>query len=244
MPENPAPKDRGARGTGRISDPQLLDAARGVFAEFGFHDATMDAIAARANSTKPTLYAHFGSKEELHRATLERETNFIAGQLFRTYESVAGLPLNQQLRVSMATFFEFADSNPEGFRLLFGGDSGAPSASARDWLFDAMNRRVSDLVRRFSASHGLELGPSAEIVGAMLIGIAFYGARQAAMNPDVDAGLGTELATAFADAALRNIDREVLGQIDGALEVRLAKVEGEPAPAPTSPREPGSLPNV
>jgi AcrR family transcriptional regulator len=241
MAETPGPKD-GGRGTGRVSDPQLLDAARAVFAEFGFHEATMDAIAARAGSTKPTLYAHFGSKEDLHRATLEREINFIAGQLFRAYESVAGLPLNQQLRVSMSAFFEFADSNPEGFRLLFGGDSGAPSASARDWLFDAMNRRVSDLVRSFSATHELELGPSADIVGAMLIGVAFYGARQAAITSDVDPALGTELATAFADAALRNIDRDTLVEIDKAVEQLQPRADDDSSARP--PRQPGPLPNI
>jgi AcrR family transcriptional regulator len=216
----------GQRPAERTTDAQLLDAARGVFAESGFHSATMDTIAERAGSTKPTLYAHFGSKEDLHRATLEREINFIAGQVFRAYESVVGLPLNQQLRVSMATFFEFADSNPEGFRLLFGTDTGAPSASARDWLFDAMNRRVSDLVRRFGDTHGIELGVSADIVGAMLIGVAFYGARQASVVSEVETGLATELATAFADAALRNIDRDVLSQIDAAIETHEGDASG------------------
>jgi AcrR family transcriptional regulator len=219
MTESATPKpEPGRRSSERSTDAALLDAARAVFAESGFHAATMDTIAERAGSTKPTLYAHFGSKEDLHRTTLEREINFIAGQLFRAYESVVGLPLNQQLRVSMAAFFEFANSNPEGFRLLFGSDTGAPSAGARDWLFDAMNRRVSDLVRRFGEGHGIEMSVSADIVGAMLIGVAFYGARQAALVSELDTGLATELATAFADAALRNIDRDVLAQIDAAIQ--------------------------
>lgn len=218
MTESATPRSaRGQRPAERTTDSELLDAARAVFAEAGFPSATMDAIAERAGCTKPTLYAHFGSKEDLHRATLEREINFLAGQLFRAYETVVGLPLNQQLRVSIATFLDFANSNPEGFQLLFGTDTGAPSASARDWLFDAMSRRVAETVRRFGGTHGIELGVSADIVGAMLIGVAFYGARQAALVSELDTGLATELATAFADAALRNIDRDVLAQIDAAV---------------------------
>jgi AcrR family transcriptional regulator len=175
----------------------------------------MDAIAARGGTTKPTVYAHFKSKEELHRATLEREVNLMAGRLFRAYESAVGLPLNEQLQIGMEAFFDFVHSNPQGFKMLFGSDS-APSPAARDWLFDAINRRVSDLVRSFAATQGLDVGVSADIVGAMLIGLGFYGAREALKIDGLDAAKASELATAFSDAALRNIDPETFGRIDAA----------------------------
>jgi len=44
-----------------------LDAALKVFAENGYTAATMDAIAAEAGLTKPTLYQYFPSKDELFR---------------------------------------------------------------------------------------------------------------------------------------------------------------------------------
>ena len=44
---------------------QLLDVARRVFAERGFHDASMNDIAIAAGVTKPVLYQHFASKREL-----------------------------------------------------------------------------------------------------------------------------------------------------------------------------------
>jgi AcrR family transcriptional regulator len=193
----------------------VLDAARDEFAEHGFHDATMDAIAARGGTTKPTVYAHFKSKEELHRATLEREVNLMAGRLFRAYESAVGLPLNEQLQIGMEAFFDFVHSNPQGFEMLFGSDS-APSPAARDWLFDAINRRVSDLVRSFAATQDLDVGVSADIIGAMLIGLGFYGAREALKIDGLDAAKASELATAFSDAALRNVDPETFGRIDAA----------------------------
>ena len=55
----------------RVAAERLLDAATAVFAEEGFEGATMEAIAARAGTTKPTLYARFGSKEELFAAVYE-----------------------------------------------------------------------------------------------------------------------------------------------------------------------------
>lgn len=58
-------------------EPQMLDAATEVFSERGFHAASMEEIAARVQVTKPMLYAYFGSKEGLYRATVERAGNHI-----------------------------------------------------------------------------------------------------------------------------------------------------------------------
>lgn len=58
-------------------EPQMLDAATEVFSERGFHAASMEEIAARVEVTKPMLYAYFGSKEGLYRATVGRAGNHI-----------------------------------------------------------------------------------------------------------------------------------------------------------------------
>jgi AcrR family transcriptional regulator len=44
---------------------KLLDAAAAVFAEHGYHGATLDAIAERAGLSKGSVYHHFASKHEL-----------------------------------------------------------------------------------------------------------------------------------------------------------------------------------
>jgi TetR/AcrR family transcriptional repressor of mexJK operon len=44
---------------------RILDAALKVFAEMGYSGATMEAVAAEAGLTKPTLYSYFPSKESL-----------------------------------------------------------------------------------------------------------------------------------------------------------------------------------
>jgi AcrR family transcriptional regulator len=45
----------------------IADAALQVFLRRGFAGASVDEIAAEARVSKPTIYAHFGSKEELFR---------------------------------------------------------------------------------------------------------------------------------------------------------------------------------
>jgi AcrR family transcriptional regulator len=44
---------------------QLLDVSLDVFAQRGFHGASMAHVAEAAGVTKPVLYQHFGSKREL-----------------------------------------------------------------------------------------------------------------------------------------------------------------------------------
>jgi TetR/AcrR family fatty acid metabolism transcriptional regulator len=50
----------------------ILQAAESIFAEKGYHDASMDEIAARAGVSKGTLYQHFPTKDELIFALIDR----------------------------------------------------------------------------------------------------------------------------------------------------------------------------
>ena len=49
----------------------LLDAARIVFSERGFHGASIDEVAARAGFTKGAVYSNFTSKDDLFLAVLD-----------------------------------------------------------------------------------------------------------------------------------------------------------------------------
>nr|MDQ2688235.1 TetR/AcrR family transcriptional regulator [Armatimonadota bacterium] len=49
----------------------ILYTAKTVFLEMGFERASMDVIAARAQTSKRTLYAHFESKENLYLAVID-----------------------------------------------------------------------------------------------------------------------------------------------------------------------------
>ena len=50
----------------------VLDCALDVFASYGFHGATIDQIAAKANLSKPNLLYYFKSKEDIYVTLLER----------------------------------------------------------------------------------------------------------------------------------------------------------------------------
>jgi AcrR family transcriptional regulator len=60
-----------------IRERQILDAALTVFAAQGYSGTTMDAVAAEAGVTKPTLYSYFPSKESLFQAMMLGKRNLM-----------------------------------------------------------------------------------------------------------------------------------------------------------------------
>lgn len=49
---------------------EILDAAAPIFGDEGYERASIDAIASRAGVSKPTVYSHFGGKEQLFRESV------------------------------------------------------------------------------------------------------------------------------------------------------------------------------
>src|SRR3954471_3682350 len=59
----------------------ILWVAKEVFLELGFERASMDEVAARAGTSKRSLYAHFESKEKLFLAVIEFARELLLGKL-------------------------------------------------------------------------------------------------------------------------------------------------------------------
>lgn len=63
----------------------LLDAARVLFAEHGYEDTSLDAVAARAKVTKGAVYHHFEGKRQLFEAVFRREIESMVPALVAAY---------------------------------------------------------------------------------------------------------------------------------------------------------------
>jgi len=70
----------------------ILFIAKDVFLELGFERTSMDAIAARAGTTKRTLYAHFANKEQLFLAIIDLVERLL-GEKLRNPEDYADDPV-------------------------------------------------------------------------------------------------------------------------------------------------------
>jgi AcrR family transcriptional regulator len=114
---------------------QLLDVALELFAQRGFHGASMDELAEAAGVTKPVLYQHFGSKRELYLEVLDDVGSRLLTEIGKA-AAAAGTP-RQQVEHGFSAYFRFVAAHESAFRVLFVGTG----RSSED-------RRISDAVRR------------------------------------------------------------------------------------------------
>ncbi len=94
---------------------QILSAARKVFAEKGYQDATMDDIAEVAGVAKGTLYSYFPSKRDVYVAELSRG----GAELLELTRKVVSSPGDLQSKIQMfiRTRVEYLDSHIEFFKI-------------------------------------------------------------------------------------------------------------------------------
>jgi AcrR family transcriptional regulator len=148
---------------------QLLDVARRVFGNSGFHAVSMETVAKEAGVTKPILYDHFPSKKDLYLALIDADLAVLHEEVRAALDSPKGN--RERIRASFQAYFDFVDEHAEGFRLLMQETVGAEVefrervAKVRDQIL----AEVAELIVR--ESKGLLDREHAEIVALALIGM-------------------------------------------------------------------------
>lgn len=112
----------GSRLPAKERRQQLLETARLVFARAGFHETSMNEVAAEAGVTKPVLYQHFASKRDLFEAVLENVGHHLEEAVIGG--AALGETPREQVRLGLAAYLQFVEHDDgDGFRLLFTGTS-------------------------------------------------------------------------------------------------------------------------
>ena len=96
---------------------RILEAAGRVFADRGYEPASLDEIAEAAGITKPVIYDHFPSKRELHMALLEGQMGEMLE--FLSERILAEATTERRLAAAFEGFFEFVETHPYAWRLIF-----------------------------------------------------------------------------------------------------------------------------
>jgi AcrR family transcriptional regulator len=168
--------------------PMVLDAALSIFADGGFADASMSAIAARAGVSKAVLYDCFpGGKQEIYFALLDRGEQIFLSHMMDVLTHTATLPLDEALREGLSAFLSYAEVNPLGFRLIFGEPGSADpeiarrSAHARKLIVDKMGERTRAIMREA----GVEIDPLADVYNRSLVAIAEEMAQWVLQQPSL-----------------------------------------------------------
>ena len=97
MSEAGGPRRRGEQRRGEELRRHILFVAKDVFLGQGYERASMDTVAARAGTSKRSVYAHFESKDKLFLAVLDLVRELYLGRL-RTPGAYADEPLEAVTR--------------------------------------------------------------------------------------------------------------------------------------------------
>lgn len=114
---------------------QILDVSVQVFARNGFHSTSMNDVADAAGVTKPVLYQHFDSKQDLYLALLEEAGNRLRNAVAKSVASATSG--KQQTEYGFKAYFRWVSDDHDAFLLLFG------SRANRDEESVAAVRRIT-----------------------------------------------------------------------------------------------------
>lgn len=130
------------RLTGADRRVQLMEVGRGVFAAKGYEAASIEEIAQRAGVSKPIVYEHFGAKEGLYAAIVDREMDNL---VTRVSDAISKGSARERFEAAVLAFLTYAKEEPAGFAVL---TRDSPTAAARRGLtrvIDDLAQRVGDI---------------------------------------------------------------------------------------------------
>ncbi|OBJ05913.1 TetR family transcriptional regulator [Mycobacterium alsense] len=100
-----------------VREQQMLDAAVQMFSVNGYHETSMDAIAAEAQISKPMLYLYYGSKEDLFGACLNREMTRFIDVVRADIDFDQGA--KDLLRNAIGSFMRYIDANRASWIVMY-----------------------------------------------------------------------------------------------------------------------------
>ncbi len=125
---------------------QVMVSGLEVFAEKGFHLASMDDIAERAGVSKPILYQLFSSKQDFYLGVLGERVEFLVQHITESINAAVGS--RNRLEAAIACYFKLVDDADQGFRLIFESDF---------TMNHEVRARVEDVVAQVSRVVGTEV---------------------------------------------------------------------------------------
>ena len=154
----------------------ILAAAASLFAERHYEGTNLDDVAASAGVTKPILYRHFASKQDLYLALLARHSHDMPGFTTPIPRTADG---DVDLLAILDPWFSYARANGHGWQMLFrdaGGGEEVETFRARVY------ERARTVVAGFLEDAGAAIEPAqlpatAEMIRAGLAGLVLWWAE-------------------------------------------------------------------
>lgn len=153
----------------------IESAAEDLFAERGYVATTIDDIVRRAGVTKPMLYRHFESKQDLVITLLERHRDALAAAPLDKLLASQDRPLPDRVDVMCEAWFVYVQATPF-VRLLLFDKSGDPEVAAVVEELHGRQRAADIALLREFAPHipEAELEPLGELIRSSLSGLGLW----------------------------------------------------------------------
>jgi len=205
-------KERRRRLTAGERRASILAAALGVFAERGYHRASVDVVVQRAGISKPVLYDHFASKQDLYMALLEEQ----AGRLFAAVEPhqhPRREALADRLEATARAMFGFAREHADAWQILFGQTVSDPDVAAAYERLRESGARIAAAVTAedpdFGAPPGVDRDRGALMLGRLQHDAFVSMAQWGHENPEAPLD---DLVAVFMDFAWTGLERLRAGE--------------------------------
>jgi AcrR family transcriptional regulator len=158
-----------------VREQQMLDAAVQMFSANGYHETSMDAIAAQAQISKPMLYLSYGSKEELFGACLNRELGRFIDAVRSDVDANGALKqtARELLRSTIGSVLHYIDANRASWIVLY---TQATSSQAYAHTVREGREKIIDLVARLLESGTRNPDPRSDF---HMTAVALVGAGEA-----------------------------------------------------------------
>jgi AcrR family transcriptional regulator len=154
----------------------IAQSATELFARRGYAATTVEDIVNRAGLTKPMLYRHFESKQELYTFLLWRHREELVGVPMSVYDPSGG-DRHRQIVSMIEGWLEHTQSHPDATRLLFTPVRGDEVVEDAQREVHARQREtLADLAHGFAPT-GLppdQLQPVGEIIRTSLAAMALW----------------------------------------------------------------------
>ncbi|MEU3020470.1 TetR/AcrR family transcriptional regulator [Nocardiopsis sp. NPDC007018] len=164
------------RGLGRADrERQLIDAAVSVFSRGDYRTVSVDAIAAAAGTSKPTVYHYLGSKERIFVACVRRETERLVEAVRTAVQDPLAPREEDPLRRGMQAFFAFVVDNRESWTVLYrrAAAQGEPFAGQTTRMRDRVTAEVADLIASCTRDgHGVLEPRDAQLLARVAVSTA------------------------------------------------------------------------
>jgi AcrR family transcriptional regulator len=172
-----------ARMTAEARREQLLDVAKAIVVDRGFHAVSIEAVAREAGISRPIVYGHFHDLDGVLEALIAREGRRALDQLGRVLPAaLAEVDPRRRLVAALEGYLAAVRDDPATWRLVLMPQEGAPR-SLHERIAAGRAAVVDQLAAALGPGSGAGESPDPELTARLLTAFADEAARLLLADP-------------------------------------------------------------